>query len=303
MLFRAICQLLFLSVLAHSCAFANSYTLPAADNNLIGKIDYTTSGPNETLVSIGQKYNVGVNAMLSANPGFSETTPLPPETRIKIPSRFLLPPGPRKGIVINLPEMRMYYYPKESDEVMTFPIGIGKVGRTIPITHTAIMRKTVNPTWIPPQSIRQFNKEQGVDLPQAMGPGPDNPLGPYAIYLKLPTFLIHSTIFPESIGRRASFGCIRMHENDIKEFFPLVKSGIPVDILNMPDKLGWVGNKLFLESHQPLEEKNEGGISSIVGSIQAQSPRDSVTFINWTVVAYVVEQRDGLPHEIGFRVR
>jgi L,D-transpeptidase ErfK/SrfK len=299
----ALCGALFLSCLPLQGLVAGQFPLPAANSSIVGTISYSTTTKGETLLSIGQKHNIGVNAMLGANPGGTEITPLAEGTLVKIPTRFLLPPGPRNGIVINLPEMRMYYYPKGSDKLMTFPIGIGKIGRTIPITDTAIARKTVNPTWIPPQSIRDFNHQQGIELPHAMGPGPDNPLGPFAIYLKVPTFLIHSTIYPESIGRRASFGCIRMHETDIKEFFPLVQAGTPVEIIDMPIKVGWAGNKLYLEAHQPLEEHGDGGVTAIVHHLETAKSSNEVTLVNWPAVAYLAEQRDGVPHEIGFKVK
>src|SRR6185503_4423744 len=96
------------------------------------------------------------------------------------------------------------------------PIGIGKIGKTIPLAEAMITRKAKDPKWIPTDDIRQFNLSQGVVLPQVMPPGPENPLGSYAIYMSIPTYLIHSTIFPESVGKRASFGCIRMYQSDVE---------------------------------------------------------------------------------------
>src|SRR5437016_9011944 len=114
-----------------------------------------------------------------------------------------------------------------------------------------------NPTWVPTDDIRQFNLAQGIILPQVMPPGPDNPLGPYAIYMSIPTFLIHSTIFPESVGKRASFGCLRMYESDIKQFFPIVKKGVPVVIINSPLKVNWQQDKLYMEAYPTLEEHSD----------------------------------------------
>jgi len=218
----------------------------------------------------------------------------------------MLPPVPRKGIVINLPEMRLYYYPQGSSNVMTFPIGIGKIGKTIPVRNTIIARKTVNPTWTPPADIRQFDEEQGIQLPKVMPAGPDNPLGPYGIYLGIPSYLIHSTIFPESIGRRASFGCIRMNESDIKQFFPIVARGTPVEIIDMPYKVGWDNNDLYLEAHNPLEERSNmesANMSGIVKSIEKNlSSSKHITLVNWQLVAYLAEQPDGIPHRIGIKL-
>lgn len=285
-------------------AYATKFGLPSANETLLGNVSYVTAKAGDTLVSIGQRQNVGVNAMLSANPGLIENQPLEAGASIKIPAVFLLPSLSRQGIIINLPEMRMYYYPANSNEILTYPIGIGKIGKTIPLAYTSVTKKIVNPTWTPPKDIREFNKEKGIELPYSMPPGPDNPLGPYAIYMRIPTYLIHSTIFPESIGRRASFGCIRMHENDIKQFFPLVQPKTPIVIVDMPNKVGWSNDILYLESHSPLEERSnepQAGISRIVHDIQRSLPKNGVTLINWQVVSYLSEQHDGMPHEIGFK--
>jgi L,D-transpeptidase ErfK/SrfK len=283
-------------------ALANTYSLPGAGNSIIGDVSYTSAWGGETLVGIGQRNNIGLNAMINANPGLGDNTRLSSGTHVKVPAKFLLPPLPRKGIVVNVAEMRMYYYPEGSSSVMTFPIGIGKLSKTMPLGNTTITRKKVNPTWTPPESIRSFNRDQGIELPYAMGPGPDNPLGPYAIYLGFPTFLIHSTIFPESIGRRASFGCIRMHETDIKQFFPLVEPGTPVAVIDMPNKVAWNGNSLYLETHPSLEESTDKGMSSVMANVQEAIPHHGVTLVNWQAVAYLADQQDGIPHEIGMKI-
>lgn len=286
-----------------SQTFATAYPLPS-DGSIIGDVQYVSTSSGQTPVSIAQRYNLGVNAVVDANPGVAENSNFPGGMYLKVPTRHILPPLAHKGIVINLPEMRLYYYLSDSNEVLTFPIGIGKIGKTIPIKNTAITRKVVNPVWIPPEDIREFNRQQGIELPDVMPAGPDNPLGPYAIYLQIPTFLIHSTIFPESIGRRASFGCIRMNEGDIKQFFPLVQPGTPVAIIDMPSKVGWDGDHLYLEAHPALEEMaKSGNLNNVVEQIQRSLPRGRVTLVNWQAVSYLTNQPDGVPHEIGFQVR
>lgn len=284
-------------------AFATVYPIPNA-GNIIGDVQYISASNGQTVVSIAQQYNLGVNAIVDANPGAAENSTFPGGSYVKVPTRHILPPLAHKGIVVNIPEMRLYYYPKDSNEVLTFPIGIGKLGKTIPIKNTAITRKVVNPVWIPPEDIREFNRQQGIELPDVMPAGPDNPLGPYAIYLSIPTYLIHSTIFPESIGRRASFGCIRMNEGDIKQFFPLVQPGTPVAIIDMPSKVGWDEDRLYLEAHPALEERSGSGkLSNIVEQVQNSLPHGRVVLVNWQAVSYLANQPDGVPHEIGFEVR
>lgn len=286
-------------------AFAKTFNLPTTDESLIGRIQYTTDAGVSTS-ALAHHFNLGQNTVISANPGAVENGLLPKAVATTVPTQFLLPPMRREGIIINLPEMRMYYFPKNSNTVMTFPIGIGKIGKTTPIRDTAIARKMVNPSWTPPEDIREFNRQQGIELPKTMGPGPDNPLGPYAIYLKIPTYLIHSTIFPESIGRRASFGCIRMHEDDIKEFFPVVQAGTPVVIVDMPIKVAWNNNQLYVETHPQLEEKgsSDTSINTMVNAVEQRIPNnDHVVLVNWPMLAYLSEQPDGIPHEVGVKVR
>lgn len=283
--------------------FATTYSLPSGNNDLIGRMQYTSSRSGDSLLTIGSRFEVGLNQIGEANLGFNPMAPLPSNVNVRIPSEFILPPLPHQGIVVNLPEMRLYYYPGDGS-VMTYPVGIGRVGKTIPIKRTIIVRKVTNPTWIPPEDIRAFNEEtKGITLPYAMGPGPDNPLGPYAIYLGIPTYLIHSTIFPESIGTRASFGCIRMHEDDIKEFFPLVQRGVPVVIIDMPFKIGWHDNLLYLESHPPLEERDTmptANMPWLVQSIENAMSPNQVVIIDWQTVSYLAKNPDGIPHDIGF---
>jgi len=296
---------LIISLFVAPFASATTYSLPSEGSGLIGRVQYISAYSNESTVSVAQRYNLGLNSIIDANPGLTERSAISGGS-VTIPTAFILPPLPRKGIVINLPEMRMYYYPAGENVVMTFPIGIGRIGKTIPVTMTAIVRKVVNPTWIPPDDIREFNLKQGIELPDAMGPGPDNPLGPYAIYLRVPTYLIHSTIFPESIGRRASFGCIRMNETDIKQFFPLVSAGTPVAIVDMPAKVAWDDDHLLLQAYPPLEELRnlpQAKLDSVVQLVQHNLPQDEHVFVNWQLVAYLTEQPDGIPHEIGFRMR
>lgn len=284
-------------------SFATDYALPPAGNALVGQIQHAKIESGDTTTRIASKFNVGLNALVSANPGTSERV-LGAKSLV-IPTAYILPPLPREGMVINLPEMRLYYYPAGRNQVMTFPIGIGKIGNTIPIRDAIVNRKTLNPTWIPGPAVRKYNAEQGIDLPKVMPAGPDNPLGPYAIYINIPSFLLHSTIFPESVGRRASFGCIRMHEDDIRDLYPIVNVGTRVLIVNMPNKVGWNGNKLYLEAHPPLEEHNPGTeatLSAMVTSIQQALPTNASVMVDWQLVAHLAQDPDGVPHEIGMRL-
>ncbi len=288
---------------ASSYAFATAYPLPPANESLVGEVQYTASSYGDTVAAIAKRYNLGYNSLENANPQLNLKKGISSGAPLQIPTKHLLPSQTRTGIVINLPEMRLYYYPGNG-QVLTFPIGIGKVGKTIPIQNTSITRKTTNPSWTPPDDIREFNLDQGVVLPKVMPPGPDNPLGPYAIYMKIPTYLIHSTIFPESVGKRASFGCIRMYESDIQTFFPLVESGIPVVIENLPIKFGWQDNKLYMEAYPALEEHNSNPNTSLPGMVHMvnEASKNQDVLIDWQGMSYVAQERDGIPHDIGMRI-
>lgn len=290
-----------LFLLASTNVFATAYHVPPPSQSLIGDVEFI-SVDGESVVDLQKRFNVGYNAMKSANPHVDLDHHLP-ATTVQIPTQHLLP-SERQGIVINLPEMRMYYYPQGTNKVLTYPIGIGRIGKMIPIEKTKITKKVTNPTWIPPEDIREFNLTQGIVLPKVMPAGPDNPLGPYAIYMKIPTYLIHSTIFPESIGKRASFGCIRMYEADIQTFFPSITGGIPVEIINKPIKVGWQNDHLYMEAHPALEEHSNAYDSSLAGMVHAiaEQSQNQETLVDWQLVSYIARERDGVPHDVGMTI-
>lgn len=285
-------------------AYASSYSLPPVNESLIGNIEYTSTSSMDSVVKVAQRYDLGIDELEDANPHLNMEKSIPSGATIQLPTQHLLPDLPRNGIVVNLPEMRIYYYLPNSQQVLTFPVGIGKIGKTIPITKTAITRKAENPSWIPTPDIRQYNLDKGIVLPKVMPPGPDNPLGPYAIYMRIPTYLFHSTIFPESVGTRASFGCLRMYEDDIKSFFPTVQPGLPVTIINSPVKVGWQDESLYVEAYQPLEEHHSAYDASLPGVVHTivNESKNEPTLIDWQQVAYISEARDGIPHSVGIKI-
>jgi L,D-transpeptidase ErfK/SrfK len=295
-------SVVFFLLLGASHAFAATYQVPSQNESLIGQIQQGSTKEGDSVRTISQKYNLGYNAIEDANPQLDLSRGFLADSYIQIPTQHLLPNLPRKGFVINLPEMRMYYYPAGSGEVITFPIGIGKIGKTIPITLTSVARKAKDPIWIPPQDIREFNLKQGVVLPRIMPAGPDNPLGPYAIYTRIPTYLMHSTPYTESIGKRASFGCIRMYEADIQILFPSMKAGIPIAIINSPIKVGWQDARLYVEAHKPLEEHDQSAASlaSIVNLV-SNSSEGPDTLVDWQMLDFIAKEKDGVPHEVGMK--
>ncbi len=295
--------LVLASCLSINSVSASTYVMPEPANAVIGQVHYTPTIYNENVTDLTKRYDVGFNQITSANPQIDPGRGFSSGVILKLPTSYILPPLPRQGIVINLSEMRLYYFMLDSGVVKTYPVGIGKVGKTIPLTHTFIAKKVINPTWTPTADIRAYNREQGIILPSNIPPGPDNPLGPYAIYLGIPEYRIHSTIFPESVGKRASFGCIRMIEADIKDFFPLVFPQTPVVIVDIPTKIGWSKDRLFLEAHTPLSERPTASATyeGMVKLIQ-QATHNQPALVDWQLVDYISKIHDGVPHEIGKRL-
>ncbi|WP_078485956.1 L,D-transpeptidase family protein [Solemya velesiana gill symbiont] len=240
---------------------ALSFPLPENGNDLVGETRTVKTVYEDTFSDIARLHDLGYLDLTDANP---EVDPwLPGEgTEIILPTRFILPPEPREGIVINLAELRLYYYPKGESRVITHPLGIGREGWSTPTGTGRVIRKQANPTWYPPESIRAEHATDGDPLPAAVKPGPDNPLGKYALYLSLTGYLIHGTHKPYGVGMRVSHGCIRLYPEDIDRLFSQVPVGTPVRIINEPYKAGWKDGQLYVEAHPPLSEQlKEKGIN------------------------------------------
>lgn len=238
-------------------ASALTFPLPPEDVDVIGEIQYVTIKEGDTLLDIGRQYGVGFEEMRIANPGLDMWVP-PEGASAVVPTRFVLPPGPRRGVIVNVPEMRIYFYPKtepgEQPVVETYPVSIGRMDWNTPIGETRIIQKIKDPTWTPPQSIREEALANGRELPNVVPAGPDNPLGQYAMRLGIPGYLIHGTNKPAGVGMRVTHGCVRMFPEHIEDIFQRVDVNTPVRIINAPFKAGWVAGTLFIEVHPRLEE-------------------------------------------------
>ena len=218
--------------------------------SVFGEIFYHTLSANETLLDVARAYDLGYNQIVLANPGLDPW--LPPEGHpVLIPKKFVLPEGPHTGILINLPEMRLYYFRTEgrSLTVYTAPIGVGTEGKLTTEGVYTVYRKKERPYWHVPPSIR----EEDPSLPEVVPPGPENPLGNYALYLSRGAYAIHGTNKPWGIGRRVSHGCIRLYPEDIEALFPLVPVGTPVRVLYQPVKLGLKGDRVYLQVFPDIE--------------------------------------------------
>jgi L,D-transpeptidase ErfK/SrfK len=229
----------------------------ADSQNVIGDLQQTTVGKDDTLTDIARRFNLGYEELLRANPGVDPWLPGVGRS-IVLPTRFVLPDAPHDGVVINIAAMRLYYFPPhkagESQVVYTHPIGIGKVGWATPEGTTKIVRRQKDPSWHPPISVIKEHKENGDELPSVVGPGPDNPLGNRAFYLTWPGYLIHGTNKPAGVGLRSSHGCIRLFPEDIDELFDKVAIGTQVHVVNQPFVFGWDNGQLVMQSFGSLED-------------------------------------------------
>ncbi|MEA3242430.1 MAG: L,D-transpeptidase family protein [Pseudomonadota bacterium] len=241
-------------------ASAETLVLPPIDVDLVGNIRVTNARQEDTLLDIARRFDVGQDEIVLANPDVDRWLP-GADTQVVVPTRYILPRAERTGIVLNVPEMRLYYFPVSAPDqpalVQTYPVSIGRMDWSTPVGTTKVSAKTRNPSWRPPKSIREEAEARGEPLPALIPPGPDNPLGNFALRLARPGYLIHSTNKPFGVGMRVTHGCVRMYPEDIEILFPEVPVGTPVQIADQPIKIGWLFDTLFIEVHPPLEEKKQ----------------------------------------------
>ncbi|HHF7365545.1 TPA: L,D-transpeptidase family protein [Legionella bozemanae] len=248
-------RLSFLIFMQFFCVFISNATtlvIPAT-GDVVGEVQYVQSELNETIDEIGKRFDVGYYELLRANPQIDARRSLMSSGLI-IPTQYILPNVPRKGIVINLAEYRLYYFPENENVVITFPVGIGRKGWNTPLGVTKIIAKEANPKWRPTENLRAEAEKNGDFLPDEFPSGPYNPLGQHALRLGWPTFLIHGTNRPNGIGSRVSAGCIRMFPDDIEFLFRIVPVGTPVRVINEPVKLGKHEGGWVVQIYPPLSE-------------------------------------------------
>ncbi|NDO80887.1 murein L,D-transpeptidase [Citrobacter sp. NCU1] len=256
---------LFGAYSALQAAWAVDYPLPPAGSRLVGQNQtYTVQEGDKNLQAIARRFDTAAMLILEAN---NTIAPVPKAgTLITIPSQLLLPDAPREGIIVNLAELRLYYYPPGESLVQVFPIGIGLQGLETPVMETRVGQKIPNPTWTPTPGIRKRSLERGITLPPVVPAGPNNPLGRYALRLAHGhgEYLIHGTSAPDSVGLRVSSGCIRMNAPDIKALFAQVRTGTPVKVINEPVKFSVEPNGMrYVEVHRPLSPEEEQNVQTM----------------------------------------
>jgi len=276
---------------------SDRFTLPPAGDDVVGVVQVAVARHEDTLADFARRYRLGYDAITAANPGVDHW--LPGEgTPVVLPTRFVLPDAPREGLVLNLAALRLFYYPQPQPgkpaTVITYPIGIGREGWQTPLGRMRITQKIESPTWTVPASVRREHAKLGDPLPAVVPPGPDNPLGAFAMRLSRPSYLIHGTNKPYGVGMRISHGCVRLYPEDIARLFPLVPQGTTVRIVNQPYLAGWHDGQLYLEAHSPLAEqarKWQGSLKPMEDAVR----RKSASAVDWDKARQVARDARGIP--------
>jgi L,D-transpeptidase ErfK/SrfK len=287
-------------------AQATVYELATPEESVVGQDQSVQTVYEDTLYDLARKFSLGSEEVIRVNPGVDPWIPGADKTVI-IPGRHILPPGPREGIVVNLPEHRLYYYPKpqrgQPRQVITYPVSIGKMDWHTPIGVTHVIGKEKNPVWFPPESVRKEHAAAGDPLPVRVPSGPDNPLGLFAMRLAAGngTYMIHGTNNPIAVGLAVTHGCIRMYPEDVAQLFPMVPVGLPVRIINEPVKVAWVDGELLLEAHPPVDAEGqsfEPDVDQFADLLRA-AVGDSTVAIHWDYAREVLQKADGVLATVG----
>jgi L,D-transpeptidase ErfK/SrfK len=291
------------AVLAALPAAAAQFAL-APGQQVVGQFSRYVTRPGDIFPVLARRFDIGYTELVTANPGVDPWLPGAGRTLL-IPSVYILPDAPHRGIVVNLAQWRLFYFPPGGKRVETYPIGIGVIGWNTPIGVTRVVRKEANPVWYPPPSIRA----QHPDLPALVPAGPDNPLGLFALHLGWPDYLIHGTNKPDGIGRNVSHGCIHLYPEDIARLFAEVAVGTPVRTVKQPAAAGWYGNALYvavypsqaqveeIDTDKPVARDPARGVRALVRA--AAGPYAGA--VAWNAVDKAADRRTGVPVRVAER--
>lgn len=276
-----------------------SETFPLQSNtSIVGSIQYHTIKKGESLIELARQYSLGYNEIVSANPQYDPFVP-PEGIKVIIPKFWILPDRPEKfqGIVINLSEMRLYYfYQKNKNSILTtFPIGIGDDGIETPVGRFKISHKVVNPSWYVPESI----KKERPELPPVVPPGPENPLGTHALRLSGTSYLIHGTNRPYAIGRKVTHGCIRLYPEEIPKLYEIVPIGTEVLIVRQPVKVGRLGDEVYVEVHND-DQLND--FDYLGNAMELLAKKGLLKFVDTFKLYHAIKQKSGVPTPVSTKI-
>ena len=266
------------------------------NSDIVGKIQYHRVSSSDTWESLAYYYDVGYLELKRANPHISSLSKAKGKSLL-IPTEHILPKRElRKGIVVNLSEKRLYYFVNEYT-VVTYPIAVGRSGWRSPTFSGHVSRKKIGPTWRVPKSIAQYHyNKYGEHLPAAVGPGPDNPLGNYAIYTSKARILIHGTNNEALIGKEVSSGCIRMFNRNIAELHSLVSVKDPVHFITTDEKVGVRNGYVYYEKTKPYRYGDPINVYSIINELNQDG---YYIQIDKELVKEALKQNTGIPVAVG----
>jgi len=290
------------TIIALCCTFAVQARTISVENGavLVGELKHLTAAYEDTFADLGEVYGLGFLEMVRANPDVDPW--LPGEgTRVTLPTHHLLPSTPHEGLVVNLAEYRLYHF--KDGKVTTYPVGIGTSNNPSPLTSTEITMRLESPAWYPPSSVRKKAEESGEHLPRMIPPGPENPLGPFALQLAEAGYLIHGTNKRFGIGQQVSHGCIRMYNDDISTLVWEVEKGTPVRIVHEPVKAGIQDGIVWLQVHGQDEELTDEEADRLWQQTKIELARLQTIHpeieLNRARIEKAVDQASGIPQRIG----
>lgn len=276
-------------------AAAKGYNL-----DYVGEMKVHKAVFEDTLVHLARSNGLGFVEVRAANPDLDPWIP-GAGAKIILPMQHILPEAPKSGIVINLPDQRLYYFPASGGAPVSYSIGVGREGLNTPVGTTSVLRKVYGPVWTPTPRMR---KEKPELPPSIAALAPDNPMGTHAMYLGFPQIAIHGTDKPYGIGRRVSSGCIRMYPEGIVDLYPRVPVGTKVTVVDQPVKVGWIGDKMYVEV-SPTQDQSfaieENGVLTDYEITTADMKRitkkagDMADLIDWESVRKAVKEHKGYP--------
>lgn len=291
----------FVFLLFSSASFALHFDLDSAEQQIVGKPQTIILKQDQSLEQVAREYGVGYYEILEANPKLNPLD-LQAGSALFLPTQFILPNTPHDGIVINLAELRMYLYSTDGLSVDTVPVGIGRQGWTTPVGNSAIKDHRKEPYWTVPFSVRDDMARQGVHLPAKMPPGPDNPLGHYAMRITVLGYAIHGTNKPDGVGKRTSAGCIRMYPEDVERLFEQMDVDTPVHIVNQAFKTAWQDGQVYLEAHRPLSEQRlqfkNNPMAPVLSVLEKALIINPAASFDWQQVEMIALQHSGIPYKV-----
>lgn len=258
-------------------ACAATFDLPSDGSTVVGQLRRGLAENNNTLLDIGRHFDLGYAEMERANPGMSVWTP---HGMVVVPTQFILPPKPWTGIVVNIPQRRLFYFPTivkgQAPKVITYPISIAQEGWSTPLGNTRIIAKYKDPAWFVPKSIQaEHSKEDGEAFPAYFPPGPDNPMGMLALQTGFPGIFIHGTNHPWGVGLRTSHGCMHLYPEDAASLFSLVRPATPVRVINAPVLVGHLAGNWMISIFPPVKEyPDQPSLNDLVNQSLMKIPLD-----------------------------